>query len=81
MEPDGKRDVVVANAPDPKESFHHGQANPQRKGPAPAKQNSSGTSRELPHRQDDGAVNFSFQMAPNSPWCKDLNFGSASAAA
>jgi hypothetical protein len=66
MEPEGKRDVVVANAPDPKDSFYHGQAKPHRKGVAPAakKQTRSAAPREQLSNQDHSAVNFIFQMAP-----------------
>jgi hypothetical protein len=51
MEPDGKRDVVVANAPDPRESFSH----------APAKAHRNGTARKqtaIPNKSTNDAVQF-----------------------
>jgi hypothetical protein len=51
MEPDGKRDVVVANAPDPRESFSH----------APAKAHRNGTARKqtaIPNKSANDAVQF-----------------------
>jgi hypothetical protein len=62
MEPDGKRDVVVANAPDPKESFFHSPAKAHRKSPAAAKKQSSSIakSQQPPIRHDDTSVRFDF---------------------
>jgi hypothetical protein len=51
MEPDGKRDVVVANAPDPRESFYH----------APAKAHRNRTARKqtaIPNKSANDAVQF-----------------------
>jgi hypothetical protein len=45
MEPNGKREVVVANAPDPKESFSHATVNKAGGENAAKKQTSSGRSR------------------------------------
>jgi hypothetical protein len=62
MEPDGKRDVVVANAPDPKESFSHRSAKPDRTSAALAKkQNPSIAKSQVPlQKQDDTGIHFDF---------------------
>jgi len=63
MEPDGKRDLIVANAPDPKESFSHApDTKARRRSSAPAKRqtSSAATSRESLHNQDASAVQFNF---------------------
>lgn len=67
MEPDGKRDLVVANAPDPQESFSHAPASKAGKksaAPAAKKQTSSAIPREALHNQDNAAVQFTFLTAP-----------------
>jgi len=64
MEPDGNRDVVVANAPDSKESFSHVPVKAGKKNAAAKKETSSFTSQELPRHQDDAAVQFTFPIAP-----------------
>ncbi|MGZ7104655.1 MAG: hypothetical protein ACXVKC_04410 [Candidatus Angelobacter sp.] len=62
MEADGKRELVVANAPDPQESFSHAPAGKAaKKSAVPAKEQNSSTT--LPHHQH-AAVQFSFPMAP-----------------
>jgi hypothetical protein len=51
MEPDGRRDVLVANAPDPRESFSH----------APAKAHRNDTARKqaaAPNKSANDAVQF-----------------------
>jgi hypothetical protein len=65
MEPDGKRDVVVANAPDPKESFSHRFPKPHKTSASPTKkQNSSvAKSQEPLQKQDDTEVHFDFPTA------------------
>lgn len=65
MEPDGKQNMVVANAPDPKESFSHSPAKAHRKSPTLAKKqtSSSAISRESLRSQDDTAVQFNFPNA------------------
>jgi len=61
MEPDGKRDVVIANAPDPKESFSHVPVNKAgRKSAAPTTAKHTSIAKELVHNQNHDAVQFSF---------------------
>jgi hypothetical protein len=51
MEPDGTRDVVVANAPDPRESFSHA--------PAKARRNRTALKKTAtPNKSADDAVQF-----------------------
>ena len=56
QDPDGKHEIVVANAPDPKESFSHSRS-PKRKSAAPAAVKQPAKKKE-PARQDDAAVQF-----------------------
>jgi hypothetical protein len=60
MEPDGTRDVVVANAPDPKESFYYAPVKGRRKGTAVAVAKQTAIRKEQMRNQDDGAVRFTF---------------------
>ena len=62
MEPDGRQDMVVANAPDSKESFSHSSAKAHRKSPAQArKQNSSIAKPQQPlHEERHTSVRFDF---------------------
>jgi hypothetical protein len=62
MGPDGKRDVIVANAPDSRESFSHAAVPARRKSSTPVKRQTStaATSRESLHNQDASAVQFNF---------------------
>jgi hypothetical protein len=60
MEPDGKRDVVIANAPDPKESFSHAPITKVgKKSAAPATAKHTAIAKE-PVRNQNSAVQFSF---------------------
>jgi hypothetical protein len=62
-EPDGKRDLIVANAPDPKESFSHAPAIKARgKGATQTKKQTSSAaiSQKPPRNQDDTGVQFNF---------------------
>jgi hypothetical protein len=66
MEPDGKRELVVANAPDPKESFSHAPAaKARRKNALPANKSpsSAAISRDSLRNHDDTAVQFNFPNA------------------
>jgi hypothetical protein len=67
MEPDGKRDLVVANASDPKESFSHAPATKaRRKSAAMIKEHtSSAMPRKSLRNQDDNSVQFSFSTVSN----------------
>ena len=58
---DGKRDLVVANAPDPKESFSHSRPHKSKRSAPAAVQ--TAVKKEVV-RQDGAAVQFSFPMAP-----------------
>jgi hypothetical protein len=60
MEPDGKRDVVVANAPDPKDSFSHRSAKPHRTSAAKKEKFSIAKSQEPLQKQDDTGIHFDF---------------------
>jgi hypothetical protein len=62
MEPDAAQKVVVANVPDPKESFSHSSAKAHRKSPALAKkQNSSIAKPQQPLQEErDTSVRFDF---------------------
>jgi hypothetical protein len=60
MEPDGKSNVVVANAPDPKQSFSHAPVSkPGRKSAALVKAIHTAITKE-PVRNQNSAVQFSF---------------------
>jgi hypothetical protein len=62
-EPDGKRDLIVANAPDPRESFSHAPAIKARgKGGTQTKKQTSSAaiSQKPPRNQDDTGVQFNF---------------------
>jgi hypothetical protein len=59
VDPDGKREIVVANAPDPNESFYHSQTH-KRKSAAPAAAKQTAVTKELVRNQDGAAVQFSF---------------------
>jgi hypothetical protein len=63
MEPDGKRDVVVANAPDSRESFSHA-ARARRKSASMAKKQKSprAISQESLRNPDDTTVRFDFPI-------------------
>src|SRR5579859_7470668 len=61
METDGKRDVVVANAPDPKQSFYHAEARHRKRQPAAGKPPSI---RKEALRTQDGSIQFSFPTGP-----------------
>jgi hypothetical protein len=65
MEPDGKQNIVVANAPDPKESFSHAATKARRKRETLAKRQNSpnAISQKLLNNQDDAAVRFEFPIA------------------
>jgi hypothetical protein len=66
-EPDGKGDLIVANAPDPKESFPHAPAIKARgKGATQTKKqtSSAGVSQKPPRNQDDTGVQFNFPSVP-----------------
>src|SRR4051794_34899846 len=62
MEPDGKQDMVVANAPDPKESFSHAPAKARRQSANLAKKQNSSIvrSQERLQKRDDTSVHFDF---------------------
>jgi len=60
-EPDGKRDIVVANAPDPKEAFSHSRPHKSKRSAQAAGQTAV---KKEAVRQDGAAVQFSFPMAP-----------------
>jgi hypothetical protein len=62
MEPDGKQDMVVANAPDPKGSFSHPLAKARRKNASLAKKQHSSTAKSVEplQKQDDTSVYFDF---------------------
>jgi hypothetical protein len=62
MEPDGKQDMVVANAPDPIESFSHARAKARRQSAnLTEKQHSSLVrSQERLQKQEDTSVHFDF---------------------
>jgi hypothetical protein len=64
MEPDGKRDVIVANAPDSRESFSHAAIQARRKSASMAKKQNSlrAISQQSPHNQDDATVHFDFPI-------------------
>lgn len=57
VETDGKREVVVANAPDPKQSFYHVAAHHKKRQPATAKPTS--IAKEAV-RDQDHSIQFSF---------------------
>jgi hypothetical protein len=57
MKTDGKRDLVVANAPDPKQSFYHAEGHHQKRQSATAKPTS--VTKEAVRNQD-GSIQFSF---------------------
>jgi hypothetical protein len=59
VDPDGKREIVVANAPDPKESFSQPRSL-KRKSAAPAALVKQPAKTKEPARQDDAAVQFTF---------------------
>lgn len=59
MESDGKQEVVVANAPDPKESFHHVSVRKKQK----TRADKSTVVREQPGKQNESVVKFSFPAA------------------
>src|SRR6478672_9278005 len=61
VESDGKRDLVVANAPDPKESFSHSRPHKSKRSAQAAGQTAV---KKEAVRQDGAAVQFSFPMAP-----------------
>lgn len=64
MEPDGKQNVVVANAPDPKESFSPGVTVKAGKRAAQStKQPSSAMHGKSPHNQTENSVQFNFPTA------------------
>lgn len=63
MEPDGKRDVVIANAPDGKESFAHVPAARAGRKRAGAEKRSSADAAPARHGQSE-SVQFNFPAAP-----------------
>jgi hypothetical protein len=65
MEPDDKQNIVVANAPDPKEFFSHAATKARRKRETLAKRQNSpnAISNKLLNTQDDAAVRFEFPIA------------------
>jgi len=63
MEPDGKRDIVVANAPDGKDSFVHVPAASAGKKKTEAEKQSFADAARARHSQS-AAVQFSFPAAP-----------------
>jgi hypothetical protein len=64
MEPDGKQNMVVANAPDPKESFSHAATEARRKSATVAKKQNSPNAISQPlHNQDDTTIRFEFPIA------------------
>jgi hypothetical protein len=64
MKPDGTQTVVVANAPDPKESFSHAGTKARRKRETLAKKQDSpnAISQRSLNIQDDATVRFDFPM-------------------
>jgi hypothetical protein len=64
MEPDGTQKVVVANVPDPKESFSHAATKARRKRETLAKKQkpANAISQQSLNNQDDARVRFDFPM-------------------
>jgi hypothetical protein len=62
MEPDGEQNIVVANTPDPRESFSRASTKTSKKSTRLAKkQNSSiAKSQGPPQKQDDASIDFDF---------------------
>jgi hypothetical protein len=65
MEPNGKQNIVVANAPDPKESFSHAATKARGKRKTLAKKQNSPNAISQKTNQDDATVRFDFPIASN----------------